>query len=71
MGMAAPIAVDELSIVRDRFGPSIEVVFDGPAHSCPVCQGLIEQLPLELDLTGLGPVACHDCGVVLAATVSG
>jgi hypothetical protein len=42
-------------------------VFDGPELSCPVCAGALEQLALALDLEGLSPAACHDCGAVLAA----
>ncbi len=63
----APVGVDELAVTIDRFGPGLEVVFEGPADRCPVCTGVIDQLVLDLDLVSTIPACCSECGAVLAA----
>ena len=57
--------IDELGALRERFGEGVELIFDGPADSCPICHFSVEQL--ELDLPGIDPLTCDTCGAVLAA----
>ncbi len=56
---------DDLSLLRERFGDAVEVVFSGTPESCPICHGEVAQLRLELE--PLEPVVCNSCGAVLAA----
>jgi hypothetical protein len=58
---------DEIQRCIERFGIAISPYFEGPEAQCPVCLGTIDQLALTLDLAGFNGLACHDCGVVLAA----
>ncbi len=56
---------DDFGLLRERFGDSVEVVFDGTPESCPICHGEVAQLRLELE--PLEAVVCNSCGAVLVA----
>ena len=44
----------------------VEVDFEGPAPSCPVCNGTYDHAALVLDVAGIETLECWICGVVAA-----
>ncbi len=44
----------------------VVVEFDGPAPSCPICDGTYDHTALVFDIAGIDALECWTCGVVAA-----
>jgi hypothetical protein len=59
--------VDEIHRLNRGFGLDWWPRPEDPGSECPICRGSLDEFALTLDIAGYRPLACEDCGAVLAA----